>query len=107
MKQRVAITGIGAITPIGTGVDELWSGVRCGRSTIRTIDRFDPAQTASKVAGQIEFDPLQHMSPKRARRWATWSSVSPSRVRVSSSSSVASTVAACHATDVLIVRVSL
>jgi 3-oxoacyl-[acyl-carrier-protein] synthase II len=68
VKQRVAITGIGAITPIGTGVEELWAGVRCGRSAIRTIDRFDPARTASKVAGQIEFDPLQYMSPKRARR---------------------------------------
>jgi 3-oxoacyl-[acyl-carrier-protein] synthase II len=68
MKQRVAITGIGALTPIGTGVEELWVGTCCGRSAILTIDRFDPAQTASKVAGQIEFDPLQYMSPKRARR---------------------------------------
>ena len=68
MKQRVAITGIGAITPIGTGVDELWAGVRSGRSAIRAIDRFDPTHTTSKVAGHVEFEPLDYMAPKRARR---------------------------------------
>jgi 3-oxoacyl-[acyl-carrier-protein] synthase II len=68
VKQRVAITGIGVITPIGTGVEELWAGVRCGSSAIRAIDRFDPAHTASKVAGQVEFEPLDYIAPKRARR---------------------------------------
>ncbi|HET7054966.1 MAG TPA: beta-ketoacyl synthase N-terminal-like domain-containing protein, partial [Thermomicrobiales bacterium] len=68
MKQRVAITGIGAITPIGSGVDELWAGVRAGRSSIRAIGRFNPDYSASKVAGEVDFDPLQHMAPKRARR---------------------------------------
>jgi 3-oxoacyl-[acyl-carrier-protein] synthase II len=68
VKRRVVITGIGAITPIGTGVEELWSGVRRGTSAIRTIERFDPVHSASKVAGEIDFDPLCYMSPKRARR---------------------------------------
>lgn len=67
-KQRVAITGIGVITPIGTGVEQLWDGVRAGASGIRSISRFDPVDSASKVAGEIDFDPLQHMSPKHARR---------------------------------------
>ena len=68
MKRRVAITGIGAITPIGNGPDGLWDGVRRGESAIRTISRFDPGHFSSKVAGEIVFDPLDHMSPKRARR---------------------------------------
>lgn len=68
MKQRVAITGIGAITPIGTGVEELWAGVRCGASAIRTITRFDPSAFSSQVAAQVTFDPLDYMAPKRARR---------------------------------------
>lgn len=68
MKQRVAITGIGAITPIGTGVEELWTGVRFGASAIRTITRFDPSAFSSRVAAQVEFDPLDYMAPKRARR---------------------------------------
>ena len=68
MKQRVAITGIGAITPIGTGVEELWQGVRAGVSAVRTITRFDASRLPSQVAAEIDFDPLQYMTPKRARR---------------------------------------
>ncbi len=68
MKQRVAITGIGAVTPIGIGVEELWCGVRCGTSAVRAIQRFDTARIASKVAAEVRFDPLHFMSPKRAQR---------------------------------------
>ena len=68
MKHRVAITGIGAITPIGTGVEELWSGIRLGDSAIGPITRFDARPFSSRVAGEVCFDPLAHMTPKRARR---------------------------------------
>lgn len=68
MKQRVAITGIGAVTPIGTGVEELWQGVRSGTSAVRRITRFDASRLPSQVAAEIDFDPLQYMTPKRARR---------------------------------------
>jgi 3-oxoacyl-[acyl-carrier-protein] synthase II len=68
LKHRVAITGIGAITPIGTGVEELWQGVRAGESAVRTITRFDASMLSSHVAAEIDFDPLQYMTPKRARR---------------------------------------
>jgi 3-oxoacyl-[acyl-carrier-protein] synthase II len=68
VKQRVAITGIGAITPIGTGVEELWQGVQSGDSAVHTISRFDPSCFSSQVAAEVDFEPLDHMSPKRARR---------------------------------------
>jgi len=68
VKHRVAITGIGAITPIGTGVEELWKGVRSGSSAIRAIQRFDTSHSSSKVAGEVDFDPLHYMAAKRARR---------------------------------------
>jgi 3-oxoacyl-[acyl-carrier-protein] synthase II len=68
LKHRVAITGIGAITPIGIGVEELWEGVRDGKSAVTTITRFDASMLSSQVAAEIDFDPLQYMSPKRARR---------------------------------------
>ena len=68
MKHRVAITGIGAITPIGVGVEALWDGVRAGASAVRGITRFDPSHFSSRVAAEIDFDPLDYMSPKRARR---------------------------------------
>jgi 3-oxoacyl-[acyl-carrier-protein] synthase II len=68
VKHRVAITGIGAITPIGTGVEALWEGVRAGSSAVRTVTRFDSSHFSSRVAGEVEFDPLDHMPAKRARR---------------------------------------
>lgn len=68
MKHRVVITGIGAITPIGSGVEELWRSVCCGKSAIRTITRFDASPFSSQVAGEIDFDPLDHLSSKQARR---------------------------------------
>ena len=67
-KQRVAITGIGAVTPIGAGVEELWNGVCRGTSAIRTISRFNTDEITSKIAGEVDFDPLDFMTPKRARR---------------------------------------
>lgn len=67
-KHRVAITGIGVITPIGTGVEGLWEGVRRGESAVRRITRFDPSDFPSQMAAEVEFDPVDYMSPKRARR---------------------------------------
>lgn len=67
-RHRVAITGIGAITPIGTGADALWDGVRRGESAVRRISRFDPSDFPSQIAAEVAFDPIDHMAPKRARR---------------------------------------
>ncbi len=67
--KRVVITGIGAITPIGSGRDGLWKGVLEGRSAVRRITRFDPSSFRSQVAGQVDdFDPLDHLDAQRARR---------------------------------------
>src|SRR5438045_2187262 len=67
--KRVVITGIGAITPIGSGRGGLWRGVLEGRSAVRRITRFDPAPFRSQVAGQVDdFDPLDYMEAARARR---------------------------------------
>ena len=67
-RHRVALTGIGAITPIGTGVEELWAGVCAGRSAIRRIERFDASCFPSQVAAEVDFDPRDHLTPKQARR---------------------------------------
>lgn len=66
--RRVAITGIGPLTPIGNGVDGLWEGVRRGTSAVRRISRFDPAPFSAQVAAEVEFEPLDFMDPKKARR---------------------------------------
>jgi 3-oxoacyl-[acyl-carrier-protein] synthase II len=68
-RRRVWITGLGLITPVGTGREPFWAGVRRGRSPVRRIDRFDPAPFRSQVAAQVDaFEPLDHMPPKTARQ---------------------------------------
>jgi 3-oxoacyl-[acyl-carrier-protein] synthase II len=68
-RRRVWITGLGAVTPIGSGREALWAGVRAARSPVRRIDRFDASQFRSQVAAQIDdFDPLDHMDGRTARQ---------------------------------------
>lgn len=68
-RRRVWITGIGLITPIGTGVEAFRAGLRAGRSPVKPIDRFDPSPFRSQVAAQVDdFDPLAWMPPKTARQ---------------------------------------
>ena len=68
-RRRVAITGIGAVTPIGHGVEGLWQGVRSGRSAVRRVTRFDPAPFRSRLAAEIDdFDPSDYLGARGARR---------------------------------------
>jgi 3-oxoacyl-[acyl-carrier-protein] synthase II len=68
-RRRIWITGIGIITPIGTGLDAFRAGLRAGGSPVKRIDRFDPSPFRSQVAAQVDdFDPLAWMPPKTARQ---------------------------------------
>ncbi len=68
-RRRVWITGLGLVTPIGTGRAAFWAGVHEAKSPVKRIDRFDPSPFRSQVAAQIDdFDPLDHMDPKTARQ---------------------------------------
>jgi 3-oxoacyl-[acyl-carrier-protein] synthase II len=81
--RRVVITGIGAVTPVGTGVEGLWEGLRTGRSAVRTITRFDPAPFRSKVAAEIpDFRPRDFMAAKDARRLDRFSQLSLAGARL-------------------------
>jgi 3-oxoacyl-[acyl-carrier-protein] synthase II len=68
VRRRVVITGIGAVTPIGSGADGLWSGVQANRSAVRPIDRFDASAFPSRIAAQVDFDPSDHLDARRSRR---------------------------------------
>ncbi|MDX2193380.1 MAG: beta-ketoacyl-ACP synthase II [Gemmatimonadales bacterium] len=70
MPERVAITGIGCVTPIGIGVDGLRAGLRAGRSAVDRITAFDPAPFRTQVAAEVRgFDPLAFFDAKQARRF--------------------------------------
>ena len=67
--RRVAITGIGALTPLGNSRADLWRAVLAERSAVRRITRFDPSPYRSQVAAEVHgFDPLDWMDAKKARR---------------------------------------
>ena len=77
--RRVVITGIGAVTPIGTGADGLWAGVLANRSAVRAIDRFDASPFPSRIAAQIDdFDPAEPPRRASARAGSTGSASSRS-----------------------------
>jgi 3-oxoacyl-[acyl-carrier-protein] synthase II len=66
---RVVITGIGAVTPVGTGVDDFWAGITSGRNGVRAITQFPTDDLAVKVAGEVDgFDPATYLDTKEARR---------------------------------------
>jgi 3-oxoacyl-[acyl-carrier-protein] synthase II len=72
--RRVVITGIGAVTPLGSGRDGLWCGVRRARSAVGPLTRFDATQFKSQVAAQIDdFDPLAALDARTARRMDRYS----------------------------------
>jgi beta-ketoacyl-acyl-carrier-protein synthase II len=60
---------MGALTPLGT-LDSYWQALKAGESGIRRISQFDPADLEVKVAGEVDFEPREHLNPKAARRMA-------------------------------------
>jgi len=81
--RRVVITGIGAITPIGLGVDGLWDGLRRRTSAVRCITRFDPTVFKSRIAGEVpDFMPSDHIEERRARRLDRYSQFAVAATRM-------------------------
>ncbi len=67
-NQRVVITGLGALSSLGT-LEEYWQGLIAGHSGIRPIRSFDASSLKSPIAGELEFDPARYEIPaKNARR---------------------------------------
>ena len=68
-RRRVAVTGIGAVTPIGSRRDGLWSGLRAQRSAVGRLTRFDPSIYRSHNAAEVnDFDPKDYLEAKKAKR---------------------------------------
>ena len=68
-KRRVVITGIGAVTPIGSSVEGLWDGLRREESVVSAITRFDPSMFKSHNAAEVnDFDANDFLERKKAKR---------------------------------------
>ena len=68
-KRRVAITGVGLITPCGTGTEKSWENIKNGVSGIDLIKKFDVSRFETKIAGEVhDFDPLEFFDKKELRR---------------------------------------
>ncbi len=68
-KRRVVITGLGIVSPVGTGITQAWQNIVDGKSGITRITRFDASLFTSKIAGEVKgFDVSQYLSAKDARR---------------------------------------
>src|SRR5207249_6632362 len=67
--RRVAVTGLGAVTPIGNDAPSTWRAAVAGESGIDFIKSFDASGFPVRVAAEVkDFDPSGLVSPKEARR---------------------------------------
>ena len=67
--ERIAITGIGSVSPVGLSTDEAWEALLAGRSGIAEITQFDASDMPVRVAGEVKgFDPVAVAGAKEARR---------------------------------------
>jgi len=69
-RKRIVITGVGAVTPIGSGKDEFWNALMEGKSGVDLVTRFDTSDFKTKIGAEIrDFDPQDYgIKPKDAKR---------------------------------------
>lgn len=68
-KRRVAVTGLGLITPLGIGTEESWKNLKAGKSGIAKITHFDASEFACQIAGEVKgFDPADYIQAKEIKK---------------------------------------
>jgi len=69
MRRRVVVTGVGLVTPLGIGIDNVWRSILRGESGISRITRFDASNLETKIAGEVKnFKPEEYINPKDLKR---------------------------------------
>src|SRR5438128_536942 len=67
--DRIVVTGMGLVTPLGIGIDAFWDGLRSGRSGVGPITLCDPGDAPSRIAAEVPgFEPREYLEAKEARR---------------------------------------
>ncbi|MDD4886996.1 MAG: beta-ketoacyl-ACP synthase II [Thiomonas sp.] len=73
LRRRIAITGLGAVSPLGNTLDDNWANLLAGRSGIGRITKFDASAYSVQIAGEVrDFDVTQYISAKEARHMDTF-----------------------------------
>jgi 3-oxoacyl-[acyl-carrier-protein] synthase II len=68
-QQRVVVTGLGAVTPIGVGLEEFWKGLKEGKNGVSRVTHFDPSDFPSKMAAEVkDFNPEEFIDRKSIGR---------------------------------------
>ena len=68
-ENRVVVTGLGAVSPIGIGKENFWEALKAGKNGISKITHFDPTGYTSQIAGEVQdFDPVQFIDKKEIKR---------------------------------------
>jgi 3-oxoacyl-[acyl-carrier-protein] synthase II len=71
--RRVAVTGVGLVSPLGVGTAENWSALLAGKSGIGPITRFDTTEYPSRIAGEVKgFNPLDYVDKKEVKKSDTF-----------------------------------
>jgi 3-oxoacyl-[acyl-carrier-protein] synthase II len=71
--RRVAVTGVGLVSPLGVGTAENWDALLAGRSGIGPLTRFDAAEYPSRIAGEVKgFNPLDYLDKKDVKKSDTF-----------------------------------
>ncbi len=69
MKRRVAITGVGMITPVGLDTEKTWEGLINGKSGVGPITQFDDKTIPTQIAGEVQgFDPALYIDQKEIKK---------------------------------------
>jgi len=69
LTRRVVVTGMGLVTPLGTGLEKTWKALCAGKSGIARITRFDPTDYPCQIAGEVpDFDPAAFIEKKEIKK---------------------------------------
>ena len=67
--KKIVVTGMGAVTPVGIGVENYWNNITAGASGIDTIKTFDPSELAVQIAGEVkDFNPSDYLPKDLIRK---------------------------------------
>lgn len=68
-KRRVVVTGLGMVSPLAIGLEASWEAIIAGKSGVKTITEWDPADFSTKFAATVpNYDPLEHFPVKEVKK---------------------------------------